>query len=360
MPSSTTVAQARTLLSRYTGQGNVFVDRLNLACERLVKSGNWRSTKDAVVFQVYLRDDNTAFITLPRVFNTVEAAVVFRFQQQDDNTRRCGFPMAIRDSWFSFLDSGPGYTTDARFRWGNGFIPENDRFTTFKDWVIPAKLRFKFAATEANGGIINVRGLSGGQPIYTGSGASTIEGENLTIAGSTTLTTTSSFDLPPYGLVKPTTYGVVSMYTFDGVTETLVARYDPTETVPQWRRYQVPACSGWTESDPGQFLAICKREWVTVSSDYDTVIPGNLGALRFGLSALLREDAEDFTKAQQYWGAAMQLLANEVEDDVGDNTHVPVQVQDTFMIGTGQTYMGPVPDGSWPGGSNGWAGGWSN
>lgn len=338
----------------------MFIDRLNLACERLVKDGNWRSTKDAVGFQVHLNDDFTAFITLPRQYNTVEAAVVFRFQNQDDNTRRCGFPLQLRDPWYSFLGSGPGYSTDARFRWGDGFIPENGRFTTFKDWIVPAKLRFKFAAVEA-AGMINVRGISGGQTIYTGSGASTIEGENLTISGNATLTTTSFFDIPPYGLVKPSTYNVVSMYTVDAVSgaETLVARYDPSETVPQWRRYRVPACSGWTESDPGQFLAICKREWVTVSNDNDTVIPGNLGALRFALEALLKEDAQDFTKAEQWWGKAAQLLANEVEDDTGDNAHVPVQVQDSFGMGNGGgTYMGPVPDGSWPGYGYGGGGSW--
>lgn len=356
MPSSTTVSQARTLLSRYTGAGNTFLDRLNLACERLVKSGNWRTTKDAVVFQVHLNDDFTAFVTLPRQYNTVEAVVVLR--QNDDQSRRCGYPLEIRDEWYSFIGSSVGYTSNALYRWGSGFIPETGRFTTFKDWIVPVKLRFKFAAVEANGGIINVRGISGGQTIYTGSGVNTIEGENLTIAGSSTLTTTSSFDIPPYGLVKPTTYGVLSMFTFDGVTETLVARYDPTETVPQWRRYRVPACSGWTEGDPGQFLAICKREWVTVSSDYDTVIPGNIGALRFALDALLREDANDRTNAESCWGKAYQLLANEADDDTGDNTHVPVQVQDSFMIGNGATYMGPIPDGTGLGygGFGGWAG----
>lgn len=358
MPSSTSVAQARTLLSRYTGAQNNFTDRLNLACERLIKSGNWRATKDAVAFQVHLNNDFTAFITLPRQYNTVEAAVVFRFQNQDETTRRCGFPLALRDSWYSFLGSGPGYQSDARFRWSDGFIPENGRFTTFKDWAIPAKLRFKFAAVEANGGVINVRGISGGQTIYTGSGLNTIEGENLTIAGSTTLTTTSSFDVPPYGLVKAQTYGVVSMFMVDAVTaaETLVARYDPSETVPQWRRYRVPACSGWTEANPGQFLAICKREWVTVSNDNDTVIPGNIGALRFSLEALLKEDAQDFARAEAFWGKAAQLLANEVEDDTGDNTHVPVQVQDSFMMAGGSTYMGPIPDGSW--GGYWYGGGW--
>lgn len=358
MPSSTTVAQARTLLARYCGAGNTFLDRLNLACQRLIQSGNWRTTKDVVVFQVHLNEDFTAFITLPRQYNTVEAAVVLR--QNDDASRLCGYPLPMQQDWYSFLGSGPGYTGNALYRWGSGFIPETDRFTTFKDWVVPAKLRFKFAAVEANGGIINVRGISGGQPIYTGAGVSTIEGENLTIAGSATLTTTSVFDIPPYGVVKPATYNVVSMFTVDPTSgvETLVARYDPSETVPQWRRYRVPACSGWTEDDPGQFLAICKREWVTVSNDNDTVIPGNLGALRFALNALLREDAEDDTRAEINWGKAYQLLANEVEDDTGDNTHVPVQVQDSFMIGNGATYMGPIPDGTGLGygGFGGWAG----
>ncbi len=341
MPSTTTFAQARTLLSRYTGSGNSFQDRLNLACQRLIQSGNWRTTKDVLVFQVHLNDDFTAFVTLPRQYNTVESCVVLR--PNNDQSRLCGYPLQIRDEYYSFLGSGIGWTNNALYRWADGFIPETDRFTTFKNWVIPAQLRFKFAATEANGGIINVRGISGGQPIYTGTGANTIEGESLTIAGASTLTTTSFFDIPPYSLFKPVTYGIVSMYTVVSGVETLVARYDPTETSPQWRRYRVPACSGWTEADPGQFLAICKREWVPISNDNDPVIPGNLGALRFALEALLKEDSQDMTKAEMWWGKAQALLANEAEDDTGANAHTPVQVADSFMMGNGivtGTYAG--------------------
>lgn len=339
-----TLAQARTYLSRYAGANNDFTTRINLGTERLVKNGNWRGTKDAVVFQVHLNDDDTAFITLPWQYNTVLAAVVFKFDNQNDQTRLCGFPMQIQDEWFSYLGSGVGYMRNSLYNWGNGFIPETGRFTTFKDWVIPAQLRFKFAATEANTGqIINVRGVFNGQPIYTGTGAATIEGENLTINGSTGLTTSSFFDKPPYALVKPQTYGVVSMYTVVSGVETLVARYMPTETVPQWRRYRVPACSGWTEADPGQFLAVLKREWVPISNDNDFVVPGNIGALKFMLMAQLKEDAEAFTQAESFWGKSEQLLANEVEDDTGANAHTPVQVADSFMLGNGivaGTYAG--------------------
>lgn len=325
-----TLAQAQAPLLRYVGYNNSYAERVNLVTQRLIQSGNWPNSKETVVFSVHLRDDNRAFITLPWQYETVLAAVMLR--QNDEQSRRCGFPMNIRDEWFSYLTSGPGFTSDARFQWGNGIIPEVDRFTTFKDWVTPKFLRLKFAATEANGLIFNIRGNLDGQPIFTGAGANTIEGENLTTVGATTLQTTQQFSSPPYAIVKPATYGVVSMYTWDGVTEELVARYMPQETLPQWRRYRVPACSGWTEGDPGQLLAVCKREWTPVSNDNDQIVPGNLGALRFGLNALLSEDSQDFARSEEQWQKAYELLANEAEDDTGANTHTPVQFADSFGV----------------------------
>ncbi len=195
-----------------------------------------------------------------------------------------------------------------------------------------------------------------GRPVYTGSGSGTVEGENLTIAGATTLTTSSLFDEIPYSLVKPVTYGVVSMYSWDGVTETLLARYNPRETVPQWRRYRVPGCTDWTEEEPGQLLTVCKREWMPVANDNDPIFPGNIGANRFGMQALLKEDAEDFARAEEMWNKAFQLLANEAQDDTGAGANTPVQVADSYMMGGG-TYMGPQTWGYGAGGY-GWGGGW--
>lgn len=328
-----TVAQARPYLLRYVGAQNSFLDQLNLTTMRLIQSGNWPNSKNTVIFDIHVTDDFKAFITLPWQYETVLAAVVLR--ANDDQSRRCGWPLQIRDEWFSYLPGGVGFTQDARFQWGNGLIPEIDRFTTFKDWATPKFLRLKFAATEANGLVFNIRGEYLGQPIYTGTGSGTTEGENLVTVGATTLTTTSQFSKPPSAIVKPSTYGVVSLYTWDGVTEELVARYMPEETFPQWRRYRVPACSNWTEADPGQLLTICKREWTSVSNDNDEVVPGNLGALRFGMEALLKENAQDFTRAEEWWGKAYQLLANEVEDDQGAGATSPVQVADSFMMADG-------------------------
>lgn len=324
-----TVAQARTALARYAGANNTFIDRLNLSLERLIKSGNWRGTKVNTVFNVFPDTNNRAVITLPRGLNTILAGV---FLNTCSSGNAYGYPLPIRNGWYSFNQNGPGLIENSLYRWNGGLEAEEGWFRTFRDWTTPLQLRFKFAATEANGGIINVRGLFNNQPIYTGAGVNTIEGENLTIAGATTLTTTNSFQEPPYALVKPVTYGRVSMYTWDGSTETLVAIYDPTETVPQWRRYLPPACAQWTESDPGQFLCICKRSFVILANDNDEVIPGNLGALRFAIEALLKEDAQDFTRAEQMWEKAYDLLAREADDDTGASAEGSVSVANDFQL----------------------------
>lgn len=323
-----TVSEVRTILERYTGANNVFLTRLNLVRARLIQSGNWRGTKAKVTFNVFLDANDNAVVTLPRSLNTILAGL----HLTTSGDCSYGFPLRVQNGWFSFSSNGPGYFSDSRYRWSGGIEPEEGWFRTFADWATPMKLRLKFAATEANGLIFNLRGVNASGPVYTGTGVNTIEGENLTTAGAATLTTTSDFSEPPYAVAKPTTYGRVSMYTWDGTTETLVAIYDPSETVPMWRRYLVPGCTDWTQADPGQFLTICKRAYVPVSSDFDEVIPGNLGALRFGLEALLSEDAKDGPRAREEWATAESLLANEVSDDEGAGAQGAVQVADDFNM----------------------------
>lgn len=322
-----TLAETRTLLSRYAGANNTFVDRLNLAVQRLMQSGNWRFTKERVTFSVYLDAQNRAVITLPKKYVTVLAGVFL--QTCDAGGWVYGWPLPVQNSWYSYSLDGNGFIPDSRYNWQGGFIPEEGWFTTFRDWTTPVYLRLKFSAAESNGLVFNIRGNLNGQPVYTGSG--TIQGENLTTTGAT-LTTTSQFSEIPYEVAKPVTVGRVSMYTWDGVTETLVATYDPTETLPKWRRYRVPGCTAWTASAPGQFLAVCKRGYVPVANDNDEVIPANLGALRFGLEALLKEDAQDYSRAQQMWQTAQQLLTNEVSDDDGAGALQPVNVIDSFAL----------------------------
>jgi hypothetical protein len=323
-----TLAEVRAEAERYVGNLNDFTERVNRVCLRLLKSGNWRGTKVKTIFNVFPDAGNNAVITLPRSLNTVLAGLYLN----SGSDCAYGFPLRVQNSWYAFSSGGPGYFSDSRYRWRQGIEPEEGWFTTFLDWSTPKKIRLKFAATETNGLIFNIRGVNNGTPIYTGSGSGTIAGENLTTVGATTLTTVNDFSEPPSEVSKPTTFGRVSMYTFDGTTETLVAIYDPTETLPQWRRYRVPGCTNWTEADPGQFLTICKRAYVPVANDRDEVIPGNLEAIIAGLDALLAQDARDYARAKERWLNANEILAEEVSDDEGAGGQGAVNVADDFSM----------------------------
>lgn len=327
-----TLAACENLLSRYAGANNDFTQRLNLVCERLMKAGNWRMTKNRVTFNVFPDVNKKAVITLPRIFNTVLAGAVLQ-TCQSGGVPRYGMPMSVRNGWYSYSQTGAGLVLDSRYEWGAGFIPEEGRFTTFADWTTPMYLRLKFSTTETNPTVIYVRGNFNGQPVYSGAGNTTIEGISMTYTGSSPITSNVQFDEPPYEITKPATNGRVSLYTWDGVTETLVAIYDPTETNPGWRRYRVPACETWTATAPGQLVTVCKREYVAISQDRDEVIPSNIGALRFGMEALNVEDARSDIEAQGMWDKAYKLLSDEVEDDDGAGVIQAVTVADDFHMG---------------------------
>lgn len=348
-----TLSEARTLLLRYVGANDGgFTQRTNLVCARMIPSGNWRLTKNRVSFNVFPDALNRAMVTLPVKFNTILAGVVM--QPCGDATANYGFPMPVQNGWYSFSPTGMGLNLDSRYNWSAGFVPEEGRFTTFKDWTTPKQIRLKFSTTETNPSYFYVRGNLNGQPVYSGSGTNTIEGIKLTYSGSSPITSAEYFDEAPYEFIKPITNGRVSMYAVDADGETLVAIYDPAETNPGWRRYRVPACAGWTEAEPGRLITICKRAYVAIYNDNDEVIPGNIGALRFGLEALQNEDAQNWGAAKELWDLAESELSKESADDDGAGAMASVQVDDTFgMAAMGSGYG----MGEWGGNSGMW-GGW--
>ena len=197
-----TLAESRALLSRYPGANNSYTDRLNLVCARLIPSGNWRLTKQRVVFNVYPDASNRAFITLLRQFNTVLAGAAL--YDLGTGLNNYGLPVPVQNGWFSYSPAGSGLNLDSRYNWSEGFNPEEGRFTTFADWTTAKMLRFKFDTTEANGTII-VRGTLAGSVIRSGAGALNIEGISVAYTGAT-VTTSQTFDTPPYQIVKPVTH----------------------------------------------------------------------------------------------------------------------------------------------------------
>lgn len=236
-----TLADARYFLSRYGGQGNSFVDRLNFAIARLMPEGNWKGTKVPVKFAVYEDARGNKFVTLPRELEAILAGA-YQAPAPDvtgENWFWCGQPIPIRNGWYQFAPAGPGNLDGTD--WQRGIIPLEGRYTTFCDWSDPMRLRIKLEQTEIAGNIL-IRGELGGQKIYTLQGSNWIEGVSIDFTNAT-VTTTQTFDMPPYEVVKTITKGRVRLYMVDADdNETLVAYYDPAETKPSYIRYRVPVC----------------------------------------------------------------------------------------------------------------------
>lgn len=105
------------------------------------------------------------------------------------------------------------------------------------------------------------------------------------------------------------------------------------------RLYKVPVCpSVGTDT---YFTCICKLSFQMLSDD-DAVLPvQNLGALKLGLKALDKEDAEDFTRANQLWSNGKILLAEQKDNETGSQALGKVQFDDDFMLGyLGNEYCG--------------------
>lgn len=221
--------------------------------------------------------------------------------------------------------------------YNHNFQEVPDYFCVFREWTGGVQLRFKFEISES-AGTIYIYGKLDGADVWNANGAVMEKREAVAFSGTTTVTSTNLFDAKGLKVTKPATNGRVSMYAVDtDGEETLVAVYEPSETVPRWRRYRVPClCDGESSCDY-IYAAIVRQGYLPLVNSYDEVIPGNIAAIRLGLSALLKEDAEDYARAEQLWELAkLRLVAQSESESEGTEDHV--EVPDDFnmqSIGTG-------------------------
>lgn len=95
-------------------------------------------------------------------------------------------------------------------------------------------------------------------------------------------------------------------------------------------KYKVPVCP-----NPGSnayFTCICKLAFQFFENDSDVLPVQNIGALKLGLKALDKEDAEDYVRAAQLWDQGKTLLAQETDNETGSEALGKVQVDDDFML----------------------------
>lgn len=308
-----TLADIQPLLSSYAGTGNSFLSRLNLVRARLLEDGSWSGSMQRIALSVYSDAYGYSIVTLPRQY-----LAILRGRVSLTTCSSCGGePMGT-----SGVFNDTGY-------FNHNFQEVPDYFCVFSEWTTPLKIRLKFEVSEPVG-TIHLSGKFNGADVWMTNGSTWEKREAIAFTGTTTVTSTKYFDAKGFKLSKPVTLGRVSAYTVtDAGVETLVGVYEPGETIPRWRRYRVP-CSGLADTDY-TYVAIVRLGYVPVANSYDEVIPGNIGALRFGLSALLKEDAEDYARSEELWEMARDRLVRQSEGE-SEGTEDHVEVPDDFSM----------------------------
>lgn len=339
--ASITLGDARKLLSRYAGAGNSFTDRINEVQSRLLPYCTPKGSKVRLRYAVYRDRHRQPFITTPNGIENVLGGVyspVCDGTTDPNLVQRCfSDPIPVRNGWYEFASGGPG--AECCSDSAKGIILLEGQFTTFADWNEPRRLRIVPERDESPGGKIIFRGYHNGAKIFSLDGGNWIEGLAVDFT-STSVTTTQEFDEPPYQVIKPVTKGRVLIGSVDANDVTLeVAFYEPSETSPAYARYKVPICptpdnteffSAGPTSDA--FITLCKKSFKPAFDENDELIVGNIGALKAGLMALLKEDASDTDRAGQYLAAAIQYVTSENENSIGASAQGVVQMDDSFLM----------------------------
>lgn len=357
---------------------------LNETLERFVNNALW----DRCV-QRYRICTSSACVTWPRQFMGLEVIEV------------CNQPMAVRNQWFEFLENGPGLASlkgcspFATFDRGRGYA-------MFDDLNVTSKIRLYPRFTSDIGKRVTIRGVDqNGQQVITGGG--TTIGEVMTLKAPFVDSTTTWMRQVIREVIKEKTAGHVLAYSYDaslpvppsspGALDTpltALADWEPTETLPDYRRSFIPYLAQrrnrcnvssnlvgivqededtWITTEGGIVIStedqtqtpvdpntlgccnkttvtvIAKLQHIPVESDLDFLPISNVSALKLGMLSVMLEERLDWNGAARAWqgqfdpyqkkyvGGAMQLLNDELSSFQGQGTVSPVRLESNAIAG---------------------------
>lgn len=255
-----TLDQARHKLFKYvspTLDAALVTDRINSALERIYNSGKWKGLSVPVSMAnsndpaQWWTSEAVPFVTLPRAFQSVLGV---QFATGD----MPGLPRQVYPRWQEYIAGGAGQVNS-----GTGMqllIDMGDGFVTYSDPTAEFYPRFEITDQNDIGKVVKVIAVDvQGNNIFDSQGNAWI---------SATLTSTG-VTLPNLvakivAVHKPVTEGMVNLFAVSPINSSLkckIADYEPTETVPSYKRYKV---SG------GAFVSrlncLCKRRFVELVS----------------------------------------------------------------------------------------------
>lgn len=303
-------------------------DYVNAACERLLYE--MKSTGTVFKYRVCL---NEACIVWPRMIETIESFAI------------CGRPGTVRNRWYEFLETGPGLSGETCGN-GNQLIDSGEAVAFDEVNGTNKKIAVSVDVTEDTSAKILLQYYDeNGKWVRTQVSGEWIDGEYITLPATGAYAYTA-LDVMAKGLVrviKPVTNGVVRLWEYDatGPTYRALAEYEPSETIPVYRRSTIPGINNGgcceREDDCGKIsvTVMAKVRFIPVSHDNDFVCINHADAIRLGCQAVHMEYAEKLDDAASFWSLATRCLMKQTEHHNGHGAVVPLRVVGRGLFGAG-------------------------
>lgn len=270
-------------------------------------------------------------LVLPRQIASIESVAL------------CDRPIAVRNRWFEFLDTGYGLQSDGVC--GAGSCGANqllDRGETcaFADLIGQDKtIKVYTDVTEATDAIITLLGYDENNIwIRTFVDGEWIDGEQVSLSGGPNTSTKLFTSLT--GVQKPITLGTVRLYEYDTtlLTQRAIAIYEPDETNPSYRKMFINGLDGATccdSADTIQVTVMAKLEYIPARRDTDWLLIGNLPALKDEIQSIMKYE-NNLAQEGAFWHAkALVTLRAETRHYLGHGAANPIKMQPRTIAGAG-------------------------
>lgn len=289
MQSQVTLGDLRSYYSSIINPADAndaeFLRAVNKALQRIIESGQWVGTNVEVVFA-----GSTGYITLPPHFSSVIGVTINKV------------PIPVYSEFHQYCEFGPG-TFDASLPARSYLSQVSEGVTTVIDLTAGQQIRIRPAVAADAGKILRFFGTdTNDQPIYDV--ASGKEGIAVGILNPVAVMATPLNTFT--GLQKALTLGRVSLYGWNGVTETLLSQYQPYETRPSYTRYAV----GTVDSSLN-IGCLCRLRHLPVYYDTDFIRVGNLAAWENALQGVKLDSIGQFDKSDLRWEECFKMLNRE-------------------------------------------------
>ena len=337
-----TLGQAKATIARVSNLCDTsarVVELLNEAQERLLNRTDYPVGS---LVRYRFCAGSSGCITWPRQVRTIQAWA------------NCSTPGMVKSNWFEFIGYPVGIgLQDGDTNPGNMLI-DRGMACAFDDVIATTAAPRKICAIATNaadvGKYITLRYInSTGQRVYTSIDGVVQEGERLTLVAPGGVfpagVAQTTYDLAPGGLyhvVKATTLYPVALYECSSTALTRqLAFYEPSETVPIYRRSLIPGLEDMTACDDAtsdctqnkSITALVKLQHVPVVVDNDPLVIGNLAALKLMVMAIVREEQNRHDEAAVLEGKAARELDGEASSYMGDGTRDVLKVGPDFGAG---------------------------